>query len=252
MGPVLALLLALGPSQLRPTVRQAATPQEGARVDDPVSVVYTNRMAKAAVSTVRRSPGRPTRLTDEVREAILSMLRKGAPVRLACQHAGIGVSTFMEWLARADADHNGRQKSPLYAEFARSVEKATAEGHLALVNAVYTVSIGEKCIACSDGTTYGKDSLLMCPACKGSRYSMRPNGKLALDTLERRLPKEYGKQLQIAAQVEISGTVELEVADLVQGLETLSAEQLIALAFDEPKQIEEAVTVVVEEAEAVE
>lgn len=48
----------------------------------------------------RRSGGRPTRLTRETHDAIVSAIEQGSYLRIAAQAAGVGQSTLAGWLAR--------------------------------------------------------------------------------------------------------------------------------------------------------
>jgi hypothetical protein len=67
-----------------------------------------------------RRRGRPTRFTDETREALLGALRVGATRKAACAKVGLAYSTFMSWMQQAaagDAEHE---------QFALQVEQAEA------------------------------------------------------------------------------------------------------------------------------
>lgn len=72
--------------------------------------------------------GRRTKLTPTIQETIVRALRLGMYQREAAQAAGIGDSTYFEWLQRGE-----QQKSGVYAEFADAVKKAMAEGEQALL-----------------------------------------------------------------------------------------------------------------------
>jgi hypothetical protein len=48
----------------------------------------------------RRDRGRPTRLTRETHDAIVSAIEQGSYVKIAAQAAGVGQSTLSGWLAR--------------------------------------------------------------------------------------------------------------------------------------------------------
>lgn len=65
--------------------------------------------------------GRPAKLTDEITRTITQAIAAGNYQRTAMKLAGIGESTFYQWLEL------GRQGRKPYKEFAESVEKAQAQ-----------------------------------------------------------------------------------------------------------------------------
>jgi len=73
----------------------------------------------------RRRPGRPTKLTSEVQEAIVSAIRAGNYMETAAAYAGIAKGTFYEWLRRGR-----RAKSGRYRAFVDAVEIALAEAEV--------------------------------------------------------------------------------------------------------------------------
>lgn len=81
-----------------------------------------------AGSSGRSKPGvggRKTKCTPEVRKKIVDALKAGNYAEVACRAAGIGESTYYQWIARGRADAEaGRQT--VYAEFAEAVKEADA------------------------------------------------------------------------------------------------------------------------------
>lgn len=71
--------------------------------------------------------GRKTVLKPEVSDRILQMLRAGNYVDVACRAAGIGQSTFYDWLARGDREGKAPADAP-FREFREHVDQARAEG----------------------------------------------------------------------------------------------------------------------------
>lgn len=59
-------------------------------------------MAKLDRSLPRRGKGRPSKLTPETQAKIVQALEVGATHRIACLYAGIGASTFAEWMQIPD------------------------------------------------------------------------------------------------------------------------------------------------------
>ena len=65
---------------------------------------------------------RPTKLTDEVREKICEAIRKGNYLETAAAYAGIGISTFYDWIRRGDQTRGSK-----FSDFSEAVKKARAE-----------------------------------------------------------------------------------------------------------------------------
>lgn len=66
-------------------------------------------------------PGRPIELTTRVAERVCAELRLGLSISSACAAAGIGVSTYHEWRARAC-------EGPPFSDFADATTEARAQG----------------------------------------------------------------------------------------------------------------------------
>lgn len=75
--------------------------------------------------------GRPSKLNPERKERLLRALRTGAHAETACRVAGIGYSTFAEWMQRGKGIHK-RGGGKEYTEFAEAVTQAIAEAEMAL------------------------------------------------------------------------------------------------------------------------
>ena len=63
--------------------------------------------------------GRRSKLTPERQERLCDALSVGVPRSTACQHAGIGESTFYRWMERGEAGRRGR-----FREFWEAVQAA--------------------------------------------------------------------------------------------------------------------------------
>jgi len=68
---------------------------------------------------------RPTKLTPEVQERIITALRAGNYQETAANYAGISAATFYDWMAR------GREEpGSVFAEFLDAVEKAKSDAEV--------------------------------------------------------------------------------------------------------------------------
>jgi alpha-galactosidase/6-phospho-beta-glucosidase family protein len=69
--------------------------------------------------------GRPTKLTPEVQDKIVTALRAGNYQETAARYAGINHDTFYEWMRRGK-DEPGS----IFSDFAEAVEKAKADAEV--------------------------------------------------------------------------------------------------------------------------
>ncbi len=65
-----------------------------------------------------RRPGQPTKCTPEAKEKMLYAISKGAPYQLACDYAGIHITTFLNWKAKAEEEN-----IPEYVEFFKELKQ---------------------------------------------------------------------------------------------------------------------------------
>lgn len=105
--------------------------------------------------------GRKSKYTPEVLRAVCDAIREGNTQQDSAALAGIGVSTFHEWMAK-------------YPEFAEGVEKAHADFKRANVAAIRAAGVRPQ----KDGTLKGQ---------------WQANAWL----LERKYPDEYGQRVTI-------------------------------------------------------
>jgi transposase len=72
--------------------------------------------------------GRPTKLTPEVKDRLLSALRAGNYLEPACVYAGISYQTFLNWKERGEREGRGP-----YFEFLEAINKAMADAEIRAV-----------------------------------------------------------------------------------------------------------------------
>lgn len=77
-----------------------------------------------------KPPGRPTKLTPALTEAICERIRKGVPADAAAVSLGVARTTFMTWLRDARSDN----ASPRHREFLLCFEQAREEFHATMVD----------------------------------------------------------------------------------------------------------------------
>jgi len=79
--------------------------------------------------TTRAGAGRPSKLTAETEARILSAVRCGVSQKIACEAAGVGVSTLTRWKRRAKDPDEPRE----YRDFLKRLNRARQEGIVARV-----------------------------------------------------------------------------------------------------------------------
>lgn len=72
---------------------------------------------------------RPTKLSPEIEERIVSAVRAGTSIAGAAAYAGIDPSTFHRWMERGDPKRTGRADGR-YREFRARVEQASGEAEV--------------------------------------------------------------------------------------------------------------------------
>lgn len=77
----------------------------------------------------QRRPGRPSKLTPEVKKKLLDLIRAGNYYSVACTAVGIDYATFRRWIEKAEQPGT----PPEYREFRDDLMRAEAEAEAALV-----------------------------------------------------------------------------------------------------------------------
>lgn len=148
-----------------------------------------------------RRPGRPSKLTPEVREAILQAFRLGATVKIACGATGIHEATFYSWMAKGlEAVEAGRYRGQ-YAEFYEEVQRARNRGDLELLAL--------------------------------ARKASKKDGRLALELLSRRHPEAYARQDRTTVRHTGHDGGPVKVAAVVADLASMSPDQLRAMVAED-------------------
>ena len=129
------------------------------------------------------STGRPTKLTAEVQEQIVTAVQNGAYLETAAAYAGVSKQALFKWLKR------GReQKRGLYRNFVDAVEKAMADAELRDLALISRAAAGvpikkTKTIKRANGTIETT-----------VEESTQVSWQAAAWRLERRFPDRYGRR----------------------------------------------------------
>lgn len=76
--------------------------------------------------------------TEEVKDLIVSAIRKGAKNKDACLMAGVAESTYYEWLREKERD--GSDNKNYKSDLAEAIKKAEAERRTAMANRILIAS----------------------------------------------------------------------------------------------------------------
>lgn len=79
-----------------------------------------------------RRPGRPQKLTREIRDRFMQALRAGAYRHSAALLVGISPHTVESWMRRGRGQLKDRPPYPEYVEFVRMVEEAEAQAYVSV------------------------------------------------------------------------------------------------------------------------
>ena len=117
-----------------------------------------DKSTRRSVAPPKQGRGRPSMMTDQVRERLCEALREGNHLDVSCSYAGIGYSTFRGWLVAA-------QKSDADRELLDFLEAVTRAMH--------------------DFERF---------AVKSIKDQMPSDWRAAIAMLERRLPQKWGRR----------------------------------------------------------
>ena len=132
--------------------------------------------AKNRLSVVRKA-GRPTSLTPKKQKAFLSALAVGVPYTIACDGAGINISTFHNWRNKLHKNPENEGLKAFFGEIKR-VEALALQRNL------------DRILAASEEPRNWTASAWWC---------------------ERRYPQHFGKALQVTADVQTTNTERKEL-----------------------------------------
>jgi len=87
-----------------------------------------------------KGTGRPTKLTPKLQETICSIIAQGNYLKTACEFVGIGKSTYLLWLERAEEEaSNG---GGIYLDFMLAIKRAEAQAETERVARIKLAGIG--------------------------------------------------------------------------------------------------------------
>lgn len=85
--------------------------------------------------------GRPSKLTEEVKDKLVKAISQGNYYEAACSYAGISYSTFREWMNKGAAEQDAaeeqegqeEQEGTEFSDFLEAIKKAESAAELRLV-----------------------------------------------------------------------------------------------------------------------
>jgi len=86
--------------------------------------------------TASKKPGRPSKLTAEVKERLFAAVRTGSHYEQACIEAGITFTTFRNWIKRGEGTHPTESQTPEHIQFFEEAMRAEVTGEISLIATV--------------------------------------------------------------------------------------------------------------------
>lgn len=156
--------------------------------------------------------GRPSKLTPEIQEEILRIIKSGNYIETACAYVGINKTTFYDWLKKGAREKDRVAQNPrakvkkdlqIYVDFSNAVEKALAQAEI------------------RDVAIIGK--------------AAEENWQAAAWRLERKFPERWGRKEKYSLEhtgkdggpIETSHTVQIDLSNLTDE-ELTQLEKIIA------------------------
>ena len=167
--------------------------------------------------------GRHTRLTPAVQQTIVNALAVGVPFASACQLAGIGHDTGLEWLERGEGRHPKRPSTPAYVQFAHAISHARAQDEARRVARIHKA--GEGGTLLERTTTTHPDGRVITK----ERY-MEPDWRADAFHLERSRPQEWGQRLRVDVQRTIQRIAAKLASEATAAGTPITAEEVLAEA----------------------
>lgn len=176
-------------------------------------------MTSAETPARKKRGGRPTKLTPEVHEKIVTAVRAGNYVETAAAYAGVHPTTVFRWLREADEPGASRA----VREFRYAVDSARAESEVRVVGQIQRVIMGGHVLAettrtLPDGTV------------ETERKYAPPDGRVALEFAARAFPDRWARRAALEVTGQGGGPVQVEHTQVIQSL----AERLHELAAGGP------------------
>lgn len=139
------------------------------------------------------SGGRPTILTDELRDELCAHIESPMAVRHACAMVGISERTFYNWMERGEDD----DASPEFVQFVQAVGRARARAAQTLIDTITQHATGHR------RTRYHKDGGV-------AEEYIEADPASARWLAERMFPDEYGNRQRIEHSVDAQVGADIE------------------------------------------
>jgi hypothetical protein len=177
-------------------------------------------------SKTTRRPGRPTKLTPETTERILTAVRAGNYLETACNYAGVTYSTVWRWLKDADEPRAPKAKR----EFRDALARARAEAEIRVGGAVIKSALGGTLVrrtvrTLRDGTQELQED-----------YAP-PDGRVGLEFLSRAFPEHWARRQAVEVTGAAGGPIQVEQATSIAVLAERLAELDASAQELEPSEI---------------
>ena len=161
--------------------------------------------------------GRQTALTPHLQEQLCALLREGNYLSVACAQLGQAVATVEEWIERGRNADTQRARTrgthPVYATFAKAVEKAQAEGESARVARIQQAGQGGAVLKVRRYRNEAGEPV-------EEEERARPQWQADAWYLERRHPERWGRKETVKQEHDLSDSMKALLASWEPVVET--------------------------------
>ena len=158
--------------------------------------------------------GKPTKLTPEVQERMVQLLKAGNRLELCADECGIDYTTHRNWIKRGEAEllrlgsprTKEKESEVIFVEYFNAIKKATALAEISNVAVIQKSARGGTEVETQTIESYTPDGKLK--SRKVIRKMQPPDWTAAAWWLERRMPHVYGRQDRLKVEMEVQAQLE--------------------------------------------
>jgi transposase len=110
-------------------------PRAKRKEEEPLVVYEKPEASSIPLRPVRTGPGRPDKLTPEIQERIVKLIRDGNYIQVAARAVGLPEATLYRWLQRGEDERKGK-----YWDFYEALKGAEAIAEAEAIGEVRTAS----------------------------------------------------------------------------------------------------------------
>ncbi len=159
--------------------------------------------------------GKPSKLTDDRRDALVKLIEAGNRLDPACDSVSITYRTHRNWYTRGELEAERLEQKPNakpkvtegdYVQYFHAIKTALATAEIDKVKVVHDAGMGGQTVETQVVEKFAKTGELV--EKKVTTTLAPPNWTAAAWWLERRMPLEYGKRDTLKVEMEVQAQLE--------------------------------------------